>query len=298
MVPNASVIAATGGGRLRTMTISGESIASNTSLSVNHVRVMPSGDRILITTNKDIQLLNLKLDTVWSDTNISQDLIAVASDGSSFVTATGAHIRMYKGNGNITWDKKFNEGDAQAIAYSRDRSTIVLGTDDNKVQVLDHNGKQLWVANATNWITSVAVSSDGNTIVAGSLDKKVYIYNHAGTILGTFTTQSSIRFNSVAVTGDGTLIVAVDNSAVYGLSRSSFTEQATTTETITESSPETTGETQTTSLPETTTRKVTSKTPTLPTPYPKESENTETPLPVFVPLMALGFLILSRSGKK
>ena len=297
MVPNASVIAATGGGRLRTMTISGESIASNTSLSVNHLGVMPSGDRILITTNKDIQLLNLKLDTVWSDTNISQDLIAVASDGSSFVTATGTHIRMYNGNGNITWDKKFTEGDAQAIAYSRDRSTIVIGTDDNNVQVLDHNGKQLWVANATNWITSVAVSNDGNTIVAGSLDKKVYIYNHAGTMLGTFTTQSSIRFNSVAVTGDGMLIVTVDNSAVYGLSRSSFTEQPATTETITEFSPETTEETQTTSHPEITTR-VTSKTPALPTPYPTESENTETPLPLVVPLMALGFLILCRPGKK
>jgi WD40 repeat protein len=298
MVPNASVIAANGGGRLRTMTISGEGIAENTTLAVKHVRVMPSGSRILVTTNRDIQLVSIRIDTVWADTNISQDLIATAPDGSSFVTATGNRIRMYKGNGNITWDKKFTGGDTQALAWSDDGSTIVLGLDDNNVQVLNRDGTQLFVANATNWITSVAVSDDGNTIVAGSLDKKVYVYNHAGTRLGTFAAKSPIRFNSVAVTGDGSLIVVVDNSAVYGLSRSSFIEQKTPSGTITEPTPEMTGETETTPEPGITTRKVTSRTPTLPTPYPTESETPESALPPVVPAVALGILFLCRAGKK
>ena len=298
MVANASVIAATSGGRLNTMTFTGEGIALNSTLAVNHIRVMPSGSQILITTNKDVQLLDLKLMSGWSDTNATQDLLAVAPDGSSFVTATNNHVRMYKGNGNITWDKKFSAGYAQALAWSRDGSTIVIGRDDNNVQVLNRNGTQLWIANATDQITSVAVSNEGNTIVAGSLDKKIYIYNHAGARLGTFTTKTAIRFNSVAVTGDGSLIVVVDNSAVYGLSRSSFSEKAAPSETITPPSSEPTEKTITTSLPETTTRKGTSRISTLPTPYPTESESTETALPLALPLMALGFLFLWKSGKK
>jgi WD40 repeat protein len=204
---------------------------------------------------------------------------------------------MYKGNGNITWDKKFDAGYAQALAWSRDGSTIVIGRDDNTVQVLNRNGTQLWVANATDQITCVAVSRDGNTIVAGSLDKKIYVYNHAGARLGTFPAKTAIRFNSVAVTGDGMLIVVVDNSAAYGLSRSSFIEEAKPEETVTGPTSGTPDETTTITSPEITTRKVTSRTPTLPTPYPAESENPETPLPLLIPLMALGLLVLCRSGK-
>ena len=298
MVPNASVIAATSGGRLNTLTFTGEGIALNSTLSVNHIRVMPSGSRILVSTNKDIQLLDLNLKTVWSDANATQDLVAAAPDGSSFVTVTNNRVRMYKGNGNITWDKKFDAGYAQALAWSRDGSTIVVGRDDNNVQVLNREGTQLFVANATDQITSVAVSRDGNTIVAGSLDRKIYVYNHAGSMLGTFKTKTAIRFNSVAVTSDGMLIVVVDNSAAYGLSRSSFIEEATPRETVTGSSSETPEETTAPPSPEITTRKVTSRTPTLPTPYPTESETTQTPLPLLIPLVALGFLILCRQSKK
>jgi WD40 repeat protein len=292
---NASTIAANGGGKLRTVTLTGEGIASNTSLSVNHIRILPSG-QILATTNKDAEILDSRLLPVWSDTTIPMDLIAVDRDGSSFVTATNNRVRMYEGNGNLTWDKKLSGENVQALAISRDGSTIILGTDNNNIEVLTPNGVQAWSANATDWISSVAVSDDGNTIVAGSLDKKMYVFNHAGTKLGTFTAENSIRANSVAVTGDGSLIVLVDSSAVYGFARSLFIEQATAGETITGPSPEETLETSATTLPVTTTRKVT-RTPTLPTPYPTDTETPEAALPAAVPLAALGLLYLCRSGK-
>jgi WD40 repeat protein len=296
--PNASIIAATGGGRLRTVTLAGEGIASNTTLSVNHLRIMPSGRQVLLTTSKDVQLTDLTLKSTWSDANATQDLIAVAPDGSSFVTATNNRIRMYRGDGNLTWDKKFSSDNAQALAWSRDRSTIVIGTDHNNVLVLNRDGAPVWSANATNWITSVAVSGDGNTIVAGSLDKKIYVFNHAGSRLGTFTTKSAIRFNSVAVTGDGSLIVVVDSSAAYGLLRSSFTEPVSATGTIAETTPETTEETPAIPVTGTTSRRSTSRTPALPTPYPEESATPESPVPAAVPLLALGFLLLCRRVRK
>jgi len=296
MTQDASVIVATGGGKIRTMDISGKAIASNETMAINHIRVMPSGDRVLFTTNKDVQLSDLTLQLVWSDTNATQNLVAVAADGSSFVTATDNRIRMYNGTGRLLWEKRFSSGNAQALAYSRDGSTIVIGMDDNNLQVLRRNGMQLWTANATNWITSVSVSDDGNTIAAGSLDKKLYVYNHAGTNLGTFTAKSPIRFDSVAVNNDGSLIVVVDGSTVYGFSRSSFMPVVIPGETIDVPSTETTYET--TLPPATTARMVTTRKTTIPTPYPTERETPESALPPAVPLAAFLLLYLCRSRKR
>jgi len=297
LAPDLSFVAAAGGGKIMTMTFSGQGIASNVTMAVNHLRIMPDGKQVLVTTSKDARLVNLQLMSGWSDTNSTQDLLAVAPDGSSFVTATSNRVRMYTGNGSLQWDKRFSDGNARALAWSRDGSTIVIGTDNDTVQVLNRNGNQLWMANATNWITSVAVSGDGNTIAAGSLDKKLYVYNHVGTLLGTFSAKNAIRSNSVAVTSDGTLIVLVSETAAYGLTRTSFTEQETPKETITVPSLELTGETPDTALPTTTARKVT-RTATLPTPYPVESETPESPLPWGIPLLALLVLIFCRSGNK
>lgn len=298
MAPDASVIAVTGGGMITTMTSTGETIASNSSMAINHIRVAPSGKEIVITTSRGVQLADPTLLSGFSDTNSAQDLVEIAPDGSSFVTATNDRIRMYSGSGGLVWDQKLPHGNALALAYSGDGSTIVVGMDDTDVRVLDNKGNLLWTANATNWITSVAVSKDGNTIAAGSLDKKVHIFNHAGIRLGVFPVQNPVDPHSVAVTGDGNLIVVVGQTAVYGLSRSSLTPEETAGETITEPSPEMTGET-TTALPTVTiSHKPTSRIPTLPTHYPTQTATPEASLLPAVPVMALAFLLLYRLGKR
>ena len=298
MAPDLSMVAAAGGGKVRTLTFSGEGIASNETMTINQVRIMPSGDRVLVTTSRGVHLLDRRLMPKWEDTNSTQNLIAVLPNGSFFVTATSNRVRMYTGNGSLVWDKQYPVGDARAVAYSRDGSTIVLGLDENVV-VLNRNGAQVFMANATDWITGVAVSDDGNTIAAGSLDKRLYVYNHAGAMLGTFTVKNAIKPDSVAVTGDGQLIVLVAQSAVYAFPRSSFTDAATTTGTVTGTITETTGETITTTPPVTTTRKITTRATTFPTPYPVESGTAEAALPPTVPLAAaLLLLLLCRAGNK
>lgn len=295
MAPDLSLIAAAGGGKVRTMTFSGEGIASNETLTVNQVRIMPPKNRVLVTTSRGALLLDQKLMPEWEDTNSTQNLVAVAPAGSLFVTATSNRVRMYTGNGSLVWDKRFPVGDAQALAWSRDGSTIVIGLNENVV-ALNRNGGQLFMANATDWVTSVAVSDDGNTIAAGSLDKTLYVWNHAGAQLGTFTVKNAIRPNSVAVTGDGQLIVLVAQSAVYAFSRSSFTDGTLATGTVTGTVTEAAGETTTMTLPATTTRKITTRAVTLPTPYPTESGTAEAALPPLVPLAALILLLLCRKG--
>ena len=228
MTPNASLIAAGGANRLRLISPSGSGIRQNVTMPVmNHFRLFPDGGQIVITSTKGIHTSNLTLFSEWTDTNVTQDFVEVAADGSSFVTVTNNRIRFYTRDGQLEWERALPGGNALAFAYSRDGSTIVVGRDDNTLEVLDRNGNLLWTAQAADWVTSVAVSDDGNTIVAGSMDKTLSVYDRAGTKLGAATAKSQIKSGSVAVSGDGSVIAAVDGSAVYGFSRSQFTRPVT-----------------------------------------------------------------------
>jgi WD40 repeat protein len=233
LLPDASLILAGGGGTVRVINGTGTGFRQNSSIPFNHFRLFPDGDLIIFTTKTGLQTSNLTLFSEWTDTNVSQDLVEVAADGSSFVTVTNNRIRMYSRDGNLLWDRALPGGNALASAYSRDGSTIVVGRDDNTVQALNRNGTLLWTAGASHWITSVAVSDDGNTIAAGSMDKSLSVYDRAGTKLGSFTAKNPIKSHSVAVSGDGSVIAAVDASAVYGFSRSQFTTPVTAAVTTT-----------------------------------------------------------------
>lgn len=282
MVPDASLIAAGGGSRVRIISASGASLKQNSSTLVNHVRLFPKGDQVVITSRDGIQTSNLTLFSGWADTNMSQDFVETAADGSSFVSVTNNRIRLYTRDGRLQWDRGLPGGNALAFAYSRDGSTIVVGRDDNTIQVLDRNGTLLWTARATYWITSVAVSDDGNTIAAGSMDKTLSVYDRAGTMLGSFTANNPIKARSVAVSGDGSVIAAVDASAVYGFSRSQFT------------GPEIT---PVPSSPATVTTPV-SVTTSAATPIPSGTTPATTrqaAVPAFLPLAGLVLIILCRS---
>lgn len=301
MTPDASIIAAAGDGRIRTMTLAGDPIALNTTLVIHHMTMLPSPPQVLVTTSHDARILDLTLLTNWSDSAIEQDLIASAPDGSSFVTATNYRVRMYDAFRNLSWEKRFEGENILALAYSRDHSTVVLGTDHNRIHVLNRNGTVLFSGNATGQISSVAVSADGNTIVAGSLDQKVHVFNHAGTELGTYAARTAIRANSVAVTSDGQLIIVIDADSVYGIPRASFTAGAPpgvleTPATVsgTGTGEETTGP----APPAATVRKTPVKTLTVPTPYPTESETEESPLPALIAIPALLALLWCRASRR
>jgi WD40 repeat protein len=286
MTPDAFIIAAAGGSRVRLFNTSGDGIRINTTFTVNHLRFFPDGYEMVFTTKNGVQRSNITLLSEWMDTNVTQDLLEVTGDGTSFVTVTNNRVRMYEANGSLQWDRALPGGNALGFAYSRDGSTIVVGRDDNTLQVLDHEGTVLWTARATHWITSVAVSDDGNTIVAGSMDKTVSVYDRAGTKLGSFTAQNPIRARSVAVSADGSVIAAVDASAVYGFSRSQFTRPVTPPE-------------ATTAPPAPVTTPVSAvSSATLPSaPFPTRTETPQAAGSPAALLTALCLLLISRSGK-
>jgi len=284
MTPDASLIAAGGGGRVQLFSKWGAGIEMNTSIPVNHIRIFPDADQIVMTTKNGVQISNLTLCPEWEDANMTQDLLEVAADGSSFVTVTNNRVRLYTRDGDLLWEHPFPGGNALALAWSRDGSTIVIGRDDKTMEVLDDQGTLLWTADAAHWITSVAVSDDGNMIVAGSMDKTISFYDHAGTKLGSFTANNPVKTHSVAMSGDGSVIVAVDASFVYGFSRQQFTEPSTTpTATTATPAPVISAVTAATS----------ESTPLLSaSPAPR---TTQAPLPLWILVSVVALLILCRS---
>jgi WD40 repeat protein len=220
--PDGALIAACGSGTIRTFHNSGTGFGSNSTQGVNHIKLSPAKDQIIVTTEKDVQRFNLSIVPLGYNDNSSQDLVDISGDGTSFVTGTYNRVWLYHAGGALFWERVISGGNVLALAYSRDGSTIVLGRDDNTVRVLDRDGTLLRTATTLGWVTSVGVSENGSTIVAGSMDKNLYVYDRDGTLSGTFTAKSPIRSHSVAVSGDGSVIAVVDATAVYGFSRTQF----------------------------------------------------------------------------
>ena len=276
MSPDGAYIVASAKNVVRTFYNSGMGFGSNTTPAVNHIKLSPNKDQIIISTAVDLRRVNLSIVPEWYDTNSTQDLVDISSDGLYFVTATYNRVRLYYGSGALAWDRTIPGGNTLALAISRDGSTIVTGRDDRTVRVMDRTGSLLWSATTGDWVTSVAVSDDGSTILAGSRDKNLYVYDRAGTLLGTFSATAPITSHSVAVSGDGSVIAVVDTAAVYGFSHSQFTRVATPAPTTI--SPPTASPVPTASA---------SPLPITSVPIPSPTSTPKAGLPVLSPIVAL-----------
>jgi WD40 repeat protein len=224
ITPDGLIIAAGSGSIVKSWYNSGAGLGSNTTNKIKHLRVSPAKDQIVVTTETALRSFNLSYVPFWDDEEVSSDLIEISADGTHLVTASGNWILQYHGGGTRIWDKHIQGGNILSLAFSRDGSTIVTGQDDNTITVLDREGNILWTAQAGFWVTSVAVSDNGSVIVAGSMDKKLYIFDRKGTLLGTFQAAGMIKSRSVGISGDGSRIVAVDGSNVYGFSGTQFSQ--------------------------------------------------------------------------
>jgi WD40 repeat protein len=221
--PDAAMVAAGGGITVQSWYNSGSGLGKNLTETVHDIKISPVKDQIIVTTSKALRSFNLSYVPNWFDDSISPGTVELSGDGTGIVIPNGNHIRMYHGSGTLLLDRAFPGGTIISLAYSRDGSTIVAGRDDGTVIVLGREGTLLWTGKAGYWVTSVCVSDDGSTIATGSIDNQIHVFDRQGTVLGSFLTQGPVKSRSVAVSGDGSLVVAVDTSAVYGFSRSRLT---------------------------------------------------------------------------
>jgi WD40 repeat protein len=222
ITPDGLMIAAGSGTDVKSWYNSGAGLGSNTTSRIKHLRISPTKDQIVVTTGNALRSFNLSYVPFWTDDEVSPDLIEMSADGTHLVTASGNWIWYHHGSGNRIWEKHIQGGSILSLAFSRDGSIIVAGQDDNTITVLDSDGNILWTAQSGNWVTSVGVSDNGSVIVAGSMDKNLYVFDRKGTLLGTFQASGVFKSRSVGISGDGSRIVAVDGTNVYGFSRSQF----------------------------------------------------------------------------
>jgi WD40 repeat protein len=237
--PDGALIAASGGNVIQSWYNSGAGLGHNTTDRVKHIRISPAKDQIVVTTDRALRSFNLSYVPFWTDEDVQSNLLEMSGDGSGIVTTNGNRIMLYHGSGTLLWDRQVPGGNILALAYSRDGSTIVTGRDDNSVTVLDRNGNILWSAKAGFWVTSVGTSDDGSVIVAGSMDKKLYFFDRIGTLLGTFQAPGMIKYRAVGISGDGSRIVAVDGTNIYGFSSEQFSRPASLQQTEVTSIPAT-----------------------------------------------------------
>ena len=222
ITPDGLMIAAGSGSSVKSWYNSGVGLGSNTTDKVKHIRVSPAKDQIIVSTEPALRSFNLSYVPIWSDDEVSPDLMELSADGTHIVTTLGNWIWFHHGSGKRIWEKHIQGGSILSLAFSRDGSTIVAGQDDNTITVLDSNSTVLWTAHAGSWVTSVGVSDNGSVIVAGSMDKTLYVFDRKGTLLGTFQATGVLKSRSVGISGDGSRIVAVDGINVYGFSGSQF----------------------------------------------------------------------------
>jgi WD40 repeat protein len=228
ITPDGLMIAAGSGSFVKSWYNSGAGLGSNTTNRIKHLRISPAKDQIVVTTGNALRSFNLSYVPFWTDDEVSPDLVEMSADGTYLVTASGNWIWYHHGSGKRIWEKHIQGGSILSLAFSRDGSIIVAGQDDNTITVLDINSNVLWTAQAGNWVTSVGVSDNGSVIVAGSMDKNLYVFDRKGTLLGTFQAAGVFKSRSVGISGDGSRIVAVDGTNVYGFSGSQFSRPAPT----------------------------------------------------------------------
>jgi len=228
MTPDASMIAAGGGNTVQSWYNSGSGLGQNVTDTVNDIKISPVRDQVIVATTKALRSFNMSYVPNWYDDTINPGTIEISGDGTGIVIPNGNRIRMYHGSGTRLWDRSFPGGNIISIAYSRDGSAIVAGRDDSSVIAVDRSGNLLWTGNAGFWVTSVGISDNGSTIATGSIDNNIRVFDRQGTLIGSYQTKNPIKSRSVAVSGDGSLIVAADESNVYGFSRSGFSVAATT----------------------------------------------------------------------
>ncbi len=215
IAPDGSMVAVGGADVLRSWSINGTDLGRGKTDVIWNLAVAPGQDQVFVATNGGIRSFNATFRQQWKDDVISPNLVAMGGPGKGIVTAGINRINHYSNNGNLTWEYSTPWGNILAIAYSRDGSTIILGTDGNTVAALDSDGRVLWNTKTGFWVQSVGVSNDGSIIAAGSMDKNLYVYDHGGRLLGSYMVNDMMETNSLAVSGDGSRVFAKDSSKIY-----------------------------------------------------------------------------------
>jgi len=151
------------------------------------------------------------------------DFMELTSTGSIAVFNDDQKVRsVFLNNKTLRWTKRAT-GDVTSLAMTPSGSGILAGTDNGNVCLFDESGNLSWsyASNPGNkqgaGITCVAISKDGTVAAGGSYDGKIFALNSKGEEI--WSNQTKDNIHHVAMSGDGSLVVATGESMVYAFSQ-------------------------------------------------------------------------------
>jgi WD40 repeat protein len=259
------------------------------------IRISSTGGRIVGVSQGVMCLYSRTGDCSEFDEGIvgtEPDFLELSGSGNSAVFNDAQRVRsVFLTNKTLRWTSRAT-GDATSLAMTPSGSGILVGTENGNVDLFDEYGNRSWsyASNPGNkqaaGITCVALSKEGTVAAAGSYDGKIFALNSKGVEI--WSNQTKDHIHHIAMSADGTLVVATGEETVYAFSTSlqSIPVVRTPGNSLTPAlsqSVTTVPANSSTQKPETrqtTTRAITP----LPTEYSVIRTSTQSPLPGIIPL--------------
>ena len=192
------------------------------------VKISADGRRII-----GISPVALHSYSIYGDITHTSDLTTFSvpqtmllnSDGTSAVFNDGQAVRCVNTtNGNEHWIGRVS-GYVTSLSMTPAASTVIAGTETGNIAAFNVKGNLSWTyaANPENrqasGITSSAVSDNGGLIAAGTADGRILFLNAKGELTDSYMGKEYIRH--VAVSADGSTIVATSDHTIYAFTSGS-----------------------------------------------------------------------------
>jgi WD40 repeat protein len=189
------------------------------------MRISSTGTKIVGTHLRVLCLYNRNLLCSASEEGVvgaQPDFLEISNNGNITVFNDGPRVRsVFTDNKTLRWIKNAN-GDITSLSMTPTGSGILAGTADGNATLFDEFGNISWtyVSNPGNQqnagITCVAISKEGTVAAAGSQDGKIFALNSTGGII--WSNQTKDRIYHIAMSADGSLVVATGDYTVYAFS--------------------------------------------------------------------------------
>jgi len=233
--PNGSfVISADDNGNLNSWAPNGDFWGRNNTDPAKRIVISPAGDLVVAATLGGLRFYTPSLNPVWTDNRSGSldDYILISSDGSTIITAGDTRVSSHTNTGTINWQVNVAKAAITDIAASDDCSIILVASQDGTVRALDRYGNVHWTFNTVQWANAVGTSRDSSVIAVGTNDGTLFVLDHSGKLLTQRKSDTAIRPRTLAVSRDGTRIVAADQQELYGFELIGLTAGDTGSDTI------------------------------------------------------------------
>ena len=200
------------------------------------VRVASNGGKILgVSVAGLFQYSKTGEVTQYKDISIGSepDVLEITSMGTTAVFNDDQRVVAVNTlDGTQRWKTRAT-GDVTALAMTPSGSGILVGTDNGDIDFFNSKGNLSW-SYSTNpagkpaaGIQDVALSNDGTIDVAGTYNGKIVALNAKGEAI--WSAQTNDRIHHIAMSADGSLVVAAGEETVYAFSPSAISSPATRT---------------------------------------------------------------------